>query len=177
MYDFDIQLVSCSRCAESNCGDVFAGDHDCVDGPVAEASPGDLQTALPAECPDTGVGDLHREEIVVLASNGVLADVLVRIACHFLSTFPALGEGAVDIKGAGRSFDLTGSTYPEKGMTRKRWSSNHLNRTQCVLLAGFFMIHRSVNLENFAGRSLLFWVLSTQVTAQRLCRQLGVHHI
>ncbi len=56
-------------------GGVLAGNHDRVDGSVAEAGSGDFETALLGKRPDGGVGDFQREEKIVLACNGIGADV------------------------------------------------------------------------------------------------------
>ena len=56
-------------------GGFLAGNHDRIDGSVAEAGSGDLQTALPGKRPDAGIGDFHREEIIDFAGDVVGADV------------------------------------------------------------------------------------------------------
>ena len=60
-------------------GGVFTGNHDRLEGAVPKPGAADLQIALPCKGFDAWVGDLHREEIVVLAGDGVLADVAERL--------------------------------------------------------------------------------------------------
>lgn len=56
-------------------GGVFARHHHCIEGPVAKSGAADLETTLPGKRSDAGVGDLHREKIIVFPGDRIFAYV------------------------------------------------------------------------------------------------------